>query len=173
MKFKYFATFLLFLGFSNVQAKNKLEGKIAPTFSGQAVFPDGSVKKFDLNDYKNQKMVVYFYPMNNSTWCTKQAKVFRDGMKKLQEKGIMVVGISYDSIESHLKFQEKYTLPYPLVADDAKKHPISKMYKVTGFFTSERKTFLINEKGIIFKVFDKIDIKHQVNDILEAFAAQK
>ncbi len=173
MKFKYFTAFLLFIGFTSMQAKNRLEGKLAPIFSGQAVFPDGSVKELNLNDYKNQKMVIYFYPMNNSTWCIKQAKVFKDGMKKLQEKGIMVVGISYDSIESHLKFQKKYALSYPLVADDAKKHPISKMYKVTGFFTSDRKTFLMNEQGVIFKVFDKVDIKHQVNDILDAFAAQK
>jgi len=173
MNLKYFTVLLLFLGFSNVQAKNKLEGELAPQFSGQAVFPDGSVKEFNLKDYKNQKMVIYFYPMNNSTWCTKQAKVFRDGMKKLQEEGIMVVGVSYDSIKSHLKFQEKYALPYPSVADDHKKHPISKMYKVTGFFSSERKTFLVNEKGIVFKVFDKVDIKNQINDILESFTAQK
>lgn len=173
MKFKYFATFLLFLGFNNVQAKNKLEGQLAPQFSGQAVYPDGTVKEFDLQDCKNKKMVLYFYPMDSSPGCTKQAKIFRDEIKRLHDKNIMVVGISYDSIDSHIKFQKKYALPYPLVADDQKKHPISKMYKVTGFFTSERKTFLINEKGIIFKVFDKVDIKHQVNDILDAFAAQK
>ena len=172
MKFKYFATFLLFLGCSNVQAKNKLEGKPAPMFTAQAVYPDGSVNEFDLSKYPHQKMVIYFYPMDDSSSCTIQAKIFADKIVKLQAQDIMVIGISYDSIDSHLKFQKKYALPYPLISDIAKKHPVSKMYKASGFFTSQRKTFLVNEQGIIFKVFDKVDIKHQVNDILEAFAAQ-
>ena len=167
---KYIAAFLLFLGFGSVQARHKLEGKIAPEFSGQAVFPDGSIKEFDLKDYKNQKIVLYFYPMDSTPGCTKQAKIFKDNIKKLQDQGIKVIGISYDSIDSHLKFQKKYALPYPLVSDAAKKHAISKLYKVSGFFSSERKTFLVNEKGIIFKVFDKVDIKHQIDDILESFA---
>jgi len=172
MNFKYFTAFLLFLGFNNIQAKHKLEGKPAPIFSGKAVFPDGSVKDFNLNDYKNQKMVIYFYPMDNTPGCTKQAKFFKADIKKLQNEDILLVGVSYDSIESHMKFQKKYALPYPLVSDDAKKHPISKMYKVSGFFSSERKTFLINEQGVIFKVFDKVDIKHQINDILDSFVIQ-
>ena len=173
MNVKYFTAFLLFLGFNSLQANHKLQGHPAPFFSGQAVFPDGSIKEFNLKDYSGQKIVLYFYPMDNSTWCTKQAKKFKEEITKLQAKNIMVVGVSYDSIETHVGFQKKYVLPYPLVSDDVKKHPISKMYKVSGFFSSDRKTFLINEKGIIFKVFDKIDIKNQVTDILESFAAQK
>ena len=173
MKFKYLRAFLLFLGFNCVQAKNKLEGTQAPIFSGQAVFPDGSVKDFDLSKYPHQKMVIYFYPMDNSTWSTLQAKKFKEEIKKLNAQNIMVVGISYDSIQTHVDFQKKYALPYPLVSDDTKGHPISKMYKAKGYFTSQRKTFLVNEKGIIFKAFNKIDINNQVSDILEAFAAQK
>jgi len=169
MNLKYITAFLLFFGFSNVQARHKLEGKPAPLFSGQAVFPDGSIKEFALKDYKGQKIVLYFYPMDNTPGCIKQAKIFKENIKKLQEQGIKVIGVSYDSIDSHVKFQKKYALPYPLVSDATRKHEISKLYKVSGFFSSERKTFLINEQGIIFKVFDKVDIKHQIDDILERF----
>ena len=173
MNFKYISAFLLFLGFNNAQANHKLEGKPAPLFKGQAVYPDESIKKLDLNDYIGKNIVLYFYPMDDTSGCTKQAKKFRDEIEKLQAKNIMVIGASYDSIASHIEFQKKYFLPYPLVSDSEKKHPISRMYKVNGYITSERKTFLINQKGIIFKVFDKVDIKNQITDILDCFAAQK
>lgn len=167
MKNKYLIMPLLFLSWLNVQASQKLVGKIAPSFTGKAVFPDGSVQEFDMKNYPHQNMVLYFYPMDNTPGCTKQAKKFRDDIAVLQDNNIMVVGISYDSIASHLAFQKKYMLPYPLLSDS--NHRISKMYKTAGYFSSTRTTFLINQQGIIFKVFDKVDIKNQIHDILDAF----
>ena len=177
MNFKYYAIafcpLFLFLGWQTIHASQKLVGKQAPSFKGQAVFPDGTVQDFDLENYEGQNIVLYFYPMDNTPGCTKQAKIFRDNIKKMNAQGIMIVGISYDSIKSHKAFQDKHSLPFPLVSDSKNKHAISKKYKASGLITSKRKTFLINKKGIIFKVFDKVDIQDQIEDILECFAQQK
>lgn len=156
------------LGTVDIQASQKLVGKPAPMFCSQAVYPDGSVDDFNLQKHIGHNIVLYFYPKDNSPSCTIQAKKFRDEIGRLKAKGIMVVGISTDSVQSHKKFQKKLALPYPLIADTGK-HPISKMYKANGFFFGKRETVLINKKGIVFKVFDHVDIKNQVDDILEAF----
>ncbi|MBV8661359.1 MAG: peroxiredoxin [Candidatus Dependentiae bacterium] len=151
-----------------MQASQKLVGKPAPVFCNQAVYPDGSVKDFDLKNFIGQNIVLYFYPMDNTPGCTIQAKKFRDEIDRLKAENIMVVGISTDSVQSHKNFQKKLALPYPLIADTGK-NSISKMYKTNGIFFGKRETFLINKKGIIFKVFDHVDIKNQIDDILEAF----
>jgi thioredoxin-dependent peroxiredoxin len=148
-----------------MQASQNLAGKKAPLFKGEAVFPDGSVDTFELKDYIGQNIVIYFYPMDNSYNCTIQAKKFRDEIKKLENKGIMVVGVSHDSVE--------LALPYPLISDVNKKNSIAKKYKTHGWLFDKRHTFLINKKGIVFKVFDSIDLKNQVDDIVTAFATQK
>lgn len=166
-------TICLFISFYSLQASQKLTGKKAPLFSGQAVFPDGSIDTFYLKDYIGQNVVVYFYPMDNSHNCTIQAKKFRDEIKKLENKNIMVVGISHDSVSSHKKFRDKLALPYPLISDVDKKNSIAKKYKTHGLLFDKRHTFLINKKGIIFKVFDHVDLKNQVDDIVAAFAMQK
>jgi len=172
MNFKYiFVASMLLLSFYNIQAKSKLVGKTAPIFKGQAVFPDGSVGLFDLQDYIGKKIVIYFYPMDNSRYCTIQAKKFRDKINELKKQKISVIGISTDSIKSHLNFQKELALPFPLVSDASHKHPISKMYKTNGMFFGNRKTFLVNENGVVFKEFDKVDIKNQIEDILESFAS--
>ena len=174
MNIKYiFALALCAISFDSIQASQSLTGKKAPIFSGQAVFPDGTIDIFNLKDYTGQNIVVYFYPMDNSPGCTLQAKKFRDEIKKLQNKNIMVVGISGDSVKSHQKFSDKLALPFPLISDSIKKNSIAKKYKTTGFILGKRHTFLINKKGIVFKVFDHVDIKNQVDDIVTAFATQK
>ncbi len=153
----------------NTQLTAKLIGKPAPIFNGQAVFPDGTIGELNLKDYIGKKLVIYFYPMDSSPGCTIQAKKFRDEIGKLEKQGISVIGISGDSIKSHKKFQKALALPYPLVSDVGRKVAISKLYKASGFLIGKRITYLVNEDGIIFKIFNKVDIKHQVNDILEAF----
>ena len=174
MNFKrFFALILIAFGFNSIQARQKLVGKSAPTFSSQAIFPDGTIGEFKLEDYIGQNIVLYFYPMDSSPNCTIQAKIFRDNIGKLQAQKIMVVGISPDSIKSHKKFQEKLALPFPLVSDETKKHPISKKYNATGFLFGKRKTLLINTKGIIFKEFEEVNIQNQIDDILQAFTDQK
>ena len=173
MKFKHiFVLGLSFLSFNCAQASQKLVGKKAPLFKGQAVFPDGTTNYFNCKDFIGKNIVLYFYPMDNSSHCTIQAKKFRDEIGRLEAQNIMVVGISPDSIESHKKFRDKLALPFPLISDTDKKNSISKKYKTNGWLFGKRHTFLINKKGIIFKVFDHVDIKNQVDDILEAFANQ-
>jgi len=173
MKIKHALALLLSLSFNNAQANQKFIGKLAPAFHSQAVFPDGTIGEFKLQDFIGQDIVLYFYPMDNSPGCTIQAKKFRDEISRLQDKKIMVVGISPDSIKSHKKFQEKLALPYPLVSDSSKKCSISKKYNASGFLFGKRITYLINKEGKIFKIFDHVDIKNQVDDILDAFASQK
>ncbi len=160
------------IAYTCIQAKQSLLGKKAPLFTGQAILPDGSNATLHLKDYKHQNVVIYFYPMDNSPVCTLQAKKFRDEFSRLNERNIMVIGISPDSIESHLKFHTKLNLPYPLIADVDRKHSISKKYNTHGFLFNKRQTFLINKKGIIFKIFQDIDINNQINDIIDAFTAQ-
>lgn len=145
----------------------------APQFSASALFPDGSVRLFNLADYQGKKIVLYFYPMDNTPGCTIQAKKFRDDIEKLNKAGIMVIGISCDSIASHRSFQKKHALPFPLVSDSRWKRSISKAYGAAGFLYSQRKTFLIDPNGIIIQQFNKVDIQHQIDDILNSFAKEK
>lgn len=172
MKLKHILPSLLLIShvsFSEVD----LICKPAPLFSAQAVFADGTVKKFNLKDFIGQKLVLYFYPMDNTPGCTKQAQNFRDNIKKLKKDGITLVGISCDSIKSHKKFQKKYDLPYILVSDSRRRKFISKKYGVNTFLMSKRKTFLIDECGNIFKKFDQINIEEQIDEILKAFKKNK
>lgn len=150
-------------------AKKDLLCTSAPLFTAQAVFADGTVKKFNLKNFIGQKLVLYFYPMDNTYGCSKQAQNFRDNIQRLKDHGITLIGVSCDSIKSHKKFQEKYSLPYILVSDSRIHQTISKKYGANSFLVSKRKTFLIDECGIIFEQFDKVNIEQQVDDIIKAF----
>ena len=159
-------------------SSSALVGKKAPLFSSQAVFPPKhnesiskyTVGEFDLKKYiGHYKIVLYFYPMDNTPGCTKEAQKFRDDIELLKEHGIMVIGVSCDSIESHLKFQHKYALPFILVHDSRWSRAISKMYNAAGFFYSKRKTFLIDKKGVVVHVFEQVNIPSQVDDIIRIF----
>ena len=153
--------------FSSVLVFSALSAKQAYNFSAQALFPDGKIQQFSLNDHKGKKIILYFYPKNGTPGCTKQAKIFRDNFKDLQDQGVVVVGVSYDSLSSHKKFQKKHQLPFILVCDEDKK--ISKKYDSSGWLMPSRKTILIDEKGSIVKRFDSVDIKNQIQDIKKAF----
>jgi thioredoxin-dependent peroxiredoxin len=159
---------------SNTYTDQTLIGKSAPSFTAQAVHPDGSVHSFDLKDYIGKtNIVLYFYPMDNTRGCSKQAQGFCANLGVFEEEGIMVIGVSCDSIASHLKFQKKYGIHYPLVSDSRWNRTISKRYDAAGWFYSKRKTFLINKSGIIFKIFDHVSIESQVEDILKSFDKEK
>lgn len=162
------------LGFmtSVLSAQSHLIGKKAPLFSAQAVFANGSVGTFNLKDYIGQKIVLYFYPMDSTPGCSKQAQSFCTNLGLLQDEHIVLVGISCDSINSHKNFQKKYGISYPLVSDSRWKQTISKLYGAAGFLYSKRKTILINKAGIVFKVFDHVDIHSQIDDIVHSFAQQ-
>jgi len=155
-----FFTFTLGVFFS-------MNSEPAKNFTTNALFPNGIIKNISLSDYHGQKIILYFYPKNGTPGCTKQAKIFRDNFKKLQDNGVIVIGVSYDSLTSHKKFQQKHQLPFILVCDDTKE--ISKKYGSDGWFFPSRKTILIDEKGNIVKRFESVDITNQINDILKAF----
>jgi thioredoxin-dependent peroxiredoxin len=169
MKLKYFFYSFLFL-FSKIAIPSlNLINNPAPHFTAQAVFHDGSEQLFDLKKYHGKKVVLYFYPMDNTPGCTCQAKNFRDNIATLEKHGIILIGISRDSIKSHKRFQKKHELPYILISDSRSSRRIAKMYGVDSFFMSKRKTFLIDENGKIFKKFDKINIEKQFDEIIDAF----
>lgn len=143
-----------------------LMGKNAPLFSATMILPGGSKQEFNLKDYDDQLIVLYFYPMDNSPTCSIQAKNLANGIEDLKKNGIKVFGISTDSEKSHQKFMKKLKLPYPLISD---KNGIAKLYKSSGFFGAKRHTFLI-KNGKIIKVFVDITIKNQIPDIITHFA---
>lgn len=150
---------------------NKLEAGVkAPVFSGK----DQNGKTVKLSDFKGKKVALYFYPQDMTPTCTVQACNLRDNYSLLQANGIQVIGVSPDEVSSHKKFEERHQLPFPLIADT--KYAIIEKYGVWGekqlygrkYMGLHRTTFLINEKGIIEKVFLKPKSKQHAEEILEA-----
>jgi peroxiredoxin Q/BCP len=147
------------------------EGEKAPVFEGV----DQNGQKVSLKDFKGKKVILYFYPKDDTPGCTAQACNLRDNYSELISKGFHVVGISTDSVKSHKKFEDKYTLPFPLIADEDKK--IVDQYGVWGekqfmgktYMGTHRTTFLIDEKGKIKKIIAKPDTKNQTQQVLEAW----
>lgn len=146
-------------------------GAKAPPFEGKT--QDGSTLR--LAEYSGQKVVVYFYPRDNTPGCTKQACNLRDNWLALKEAGVSVIGISADSVASHAKFADKYDLPFPLVADPDKE--ILEAYGTWGekslygrkYMGIKRTTFLIDEAGIIVHVIKKPRVGHHSEEVLKAF----
>jgi len=147
------------------------EGSKAPDFT--AVDQNGS--KIKLSDLKGQRVVLYFYPKDDTPGCTKEACSFRDANDVYAEKGIKVFGVSTDDEKSHQKFISKYALPFDLLADTDKN--IVEKYGVWGeksmygktYMGTQRKTFLIDETGKIVKIFDKVNVSEHADEVLEAF----
>ena len=147
-------------------------GDKAPDFSGK----DQNGKTISLKDFRGKKVVLYFYPKNFTPGCTTEACNLRDNYSTLKDAGIEVIGVSPDNEESHKKFEEKHELPFTLLADPDKK-TIEKygvwgeknMYgkKSMGLF---RTTFLIDEKGIIYKIFKRPKTNVHSEEILKATA---
>lgn len=145
-------------------------GDKAPHFSG--IDQDG--KKIALGDFDGKKLILYFYPKDNTSGCTAEACSLRDGYKELLEMGFNVVGVSPDNEASHRKFMEKYSLPFPLIADTEKE--IAAAYGVWGlkkFMGREymgiiRTTFVINN-GVIEKIFDKVKTKDHFVQIVDSY----
>lgn len=140
-------------------------GDAAPDFEG----PTSDGNRVGLKDFIGKKNVVlYFYPKDDTPGCTKEACSFRDNLQSLKRKEAEVVGVSLDSVESHKKFSEKYHLPFPLISDKEKR--IANAYgvlKETGTSTN-RVTFLIDKKGRVAKVFQKVDVTKHIDEVMEA-----
>jgi peroxiredoxin Q/BCP len=142
--------------------------------------PDFTVKDQDgntvsLRDFKGKKVALYFYPKDNTPTCTEQACNLRDNISALKAKGITVLGVSVDSERKHQNFIKKFSLPFPLLADTD--HKLVEAYGVWGektlfgrqYMGIHRVTFLIDKKGIIAHVIDKVASKNHTEQILKAW----
>jgi len=147
-------------------------GDIAPDF----VLCDKDGKEVKLSDFKGQKVVLYFYPKDNTPGCTRQACAFAAAYEGFKDKNIKVIGISKDSVASHLKFAEKYSLPFTLLSDPElsaiKAYGVWQDKKLYGkvSFGVVRTTFIIDENGIIERVMDKVKPDTNAAEILEVLS---
>jgi thioredoxin-dependent peroxiredoxin len=145
-------------------------GKKAPDFS---LFNQDE-KKITLEDYLGKNVILYFYPKDDTSGCTKEACSFRDNIPKFSKADAVILGISPDSVKSHKKFSEKYKLPFNLLADEEKKviekYGVWKEKSMYGrkYMGVERTTFIIDEKGTIKKIFNKVKVDGHENEVLEA-----
>lgn len=144
-------------------------GDKAPYFEGK----DQNGNVIRLSDFKGKKLVLYFYPKDDTPGCTAEACNLRDNYQTLLEKGYAVLGVSTDDETSHQKFIQKYQLPFPLIADtDKKLHELfgtwgeKKMYGKT-YQGTHRITFIIDENGIIAEIIQKVDTKAHAQQILK------
>ena|SRR2546425_6125563 len=139
-------------------------GTAAPNFAGQTT----SGKTVHLADFRGKKLVLYFYPKDDTPGCTVEACGLRDEYQQIREQGAEVLGVSVDNTASHQKFTEKYHLPFPLLADPDKS--VSKAYGVLNdkSTTSRRVTFLIDEHGKIIKTFATVKPDQHPQEILDA-----
>lgn len=147
------------------------EGSIAPNFAAK----DANGETLRLKDLRGEKIVLYFYPRDDTPGCTKEACSFRDTFATFKKRGIKVLGVSVDSEASHKKFMAKYKLPFTLLSDP--EHSIADAYEVYGekkfmgrtYMGVKRITYLIDEKGKIKKVFEKVKPEEHARDVLAAF----
>ena len=147
-------------------------GTKAPEFT----LPDQNGEMKSLSDYKGQRVVLYFYPKDMTSGCTKQACAFSELYPQFREKGAVVLGVSKDSVASHKRFEEKYGLPFVLLSDTERTvieaYDVWKEKKLYGkvSYGVVRTTYLIDENGVIEKAFDKVkaaDNPAQMLEILE------
>jgi peroxiredoxin Q/BCP len=151
------------------------EGTKAPAFSGN----DQDGNKVSLKDFKGKKLIIYFYPEDDTPTCTIQACNLRDNYSLLKNEGFEIVGISPNEEKDHLRFKDKFSLPFTLIADP--KHTIIDKFGVWGekqlygrkYPGLHRTTFVIDEKGIIRKVFQRPKNKAHAEEIIAAWKALK
>jgi peroxiredoxin Q/BCP len=155
--------------FQKHQTKLKAGDK-APEIKG--TLQDGT--RYDAKKLKGKKIVLYFYPEDNTAGCTAQACSLRDNYAYMQKQGYEVIGVSADSVKKHQKFIKKYDLPFPLIADENKE--LINAYDVWGkkqfmgkiYDGIIRTTFIINEKGIIEEVITKVDTVEHASQIVRS-----
>jgi len=145
-------------------------GDRAPEFTAM----DDSGKLVSLSDFRGKKVVLYFYPKDDTPGCTREACYFRDSFSRLLERGAVVLGVSTDSVESHRRFKEKYNLPFPLLSDPDRKivtaYGVWNRKSLAGRlgFGVERTTFVIDEEGVITHIFRKVKVDGHVDEVLAA-----
>lgn len=144
-------------------------GSLVPDFS--LIGSDNTLH--NLSDYKGKKVILYFYPRDNTPGCTTESCDFRDNYKQIIDSNTIILGISKDSLASHIKFVTKYDLPFILLSDEEK--TVCNMFDVIKeknmygkkLLGIERSTFLIDENGILIKEFRKVKVKGHVDSIIE------
>ncbi len=143
-------------------------GDKAPEFSLPST--DGSM--ISLKDFKGKKVVLYFYPKDDTSGCTKEACSFRDNLARVKKKGAVLIGVSADSVGSHKKFTDKYDLSFPLISDEEKSmikaYGVWKEKSMYGrkYMGIERTTFIIDEKGKIAHIFPKVKVDGHTDEVL-------
>ena len=149
------------------------EGDKAPEFTSTT----NSGAQVSLKDFKGKPVVLYFYPKDDTPGCTKEACAFRDAYAEFESAGAMVLGVSTDAVKSHIKFVEKFKLPFPLLADENKE--IVEAYGVWGektfmgrnYMGTHRVTFLIGPDGKIAKIWPEVKPEEHATEVLEAVRA--
>ena len=145
-------------------------GDKAPSFS----LTDSFGKTVSLKDFTGKKVVLYFYPKDNTSGCTKEACDFRDSFPEFNKLNAVVLGVSADSEKSHQGFSAKYNLPFTLLADPAKeviqKYDVWKEKSLYGkkYMGIERTTYIIDEKGKILNIFPKVKVEGHVDEVMKA-----
>ncbi len=147
-------------------------GKKAPQFT----LPETNGGKVSLADFKGKKVVLYFYPKDNTSGCTKEACGFRDVYPEFLQNNTVIIGVSKDSCESHLKFMQKHELPFLLLCDE--EHKVMEKYGVwvkksmygKKYMGTERATFIIDEKGKVKKIFRKVKVAKHIEEVKKALA---
>ncbi len=155
-----------------IQSMNQLkEGMKAPPFEGR----DQNGQLIRLSDYKGKKLVLFFYPKDNTPGCTSEACNLRDNHDTLLKEGFAVVGVSMDTEKSHKSFAEKHSLPFPLIADTSKKilddYGVWRQKSLYGktFMGTVRTTFIIDEEGTIEKIISKVETKNHSDQIFRLY----
>ena len=144
-------------------------GTKAPDFK----LPDQNGEMHSLSEYRGKKVILYFYPKDNTSGCTKQACGFAERYPQIREKGAVVLGVSKDSVASHKKFEENYGLPFTLLSDTElsviKAYDVWKEKKNYGKVTMGvvRTTYLSDERGVIIKAMDKVKAADNPQQMLE------
>ena len=144
-------------------------GTQAPSFS----LPDQNGQTHTLEEYRGQKVVLYFYPKDNTPGCTKQACAFGELYPQFREKGAVVLGVSRDSVASHKKFEEKYGLPFTILSDEGletiKAYDVWQEKNMYGKKTMGvvRTTYLIDENGVIVRAFSRVKAEENPQQMLD------
>ena len=145
-------------------------GKMAPDFT----LPSTTGENISLKQFKGKKTVIlYFYPKNDTSGCTKEACELRDFAAEFEKHNVVILGVSTDPMESHLKFRDKHHLPFPLLTDEdaavAKLFGVYKMKNLYGkkYLGIERTTFIIDKTGRIAQIYPKVKVDGHIQDLIE------
>lgn len=148
---------------------------LAPSFT----LPDQNSKEHRLKDYRGQWVLVYFYPKDDTPGCTKEACGIRDSFAEFKKKSVVVLGISTDSVASHKKFEQKYGLPFTLLADEdkevVKKYGVWALKKFMGreYFGTHRTSFLIDPEGKIARLYKNVKPEEHAQEVLKNLALMR